>query len=213
MTEAENQEADRFGQASISPKSPAIAGSVGTWKLTYRVGSHGIDDGGAFRVALHTTTDWSAPQFDQPEAPNYVAATVWTAHSARIEMLFDPDMGVRPWKRILQVRIRDAALWPGDKIIVTFGESQLGSPGIRSQTFSGPMTFRCLVDAFGTGVYELVEPSPVLQMCGGRESALHVLGPSDVAQDSPFSILVRVNDTWGNVAQDYLGSVQLSLPL
>lgn len=202
----------RYGLARLTPSAPAVAGSVGTWTLTYQVGAHGIDDGGAFRVALHTTSDWSSPQFEAPAAPDYTAVTVETTHGARLEARFDPDLGVRPWKKIVQLRVRDAALWPGDTITITFGDRQGGSPGTRAQTFAGPMTFRCLVDAFGTGVYELVPDSPILPMIGGPATTLHVLGPSDVTAGEPFGVVVRANDAWGNVAVGYRGTVRLTLP-
>ena len=202
----------RFGLARLTPSAPAVAGSVGTWTLTYQVGTHGIDDGGAFRVALHTTSDWSSPQFEDPAAPDYAAVTVETTHGTRLEARFDPDLGVRPWKKIVQLRVRDAALWPGDTITITFGDRQGGSPGTRAQTFAGPMTFRCLVDAFGTGVYELVPDSPILPMIGGPATTLHVLGPSDVTVGEPFGVVVRANDAWGNVSVGYRGTVRLTLP-
>ena len=201
-----------FGLARLTPSAPAIAGSIGTWTLTYQVGAHGIDDGGAFRVALHTTSDWSSPQFEAPTAPDYATVTVDTRHGARLEARFDPDLGVRPWKKIVQLRVRDAALWPGDTITITFGDRQGGSPGTRVQTFAGPMTFRCLVDAFGTGVYELVPDSPILPMIGGPATTLHVLGSSDVTVGEPFGLVVRANDAWGNVAVGYRGTVRLTLP-
>ena len=202
----------RFGLARLTPSAPAVAGSVGTWTLTYQVGAHGIDDGGAFRVTIHTTSDWSSPQFEDPAAPDYAAVTVETTHGARLEARFDPDLGVRPWKKIVQLRVRDAALWPGDTITITFGDRQGGSPGTRAQTFAGPMTFRCLVDAFGTGVYELVPDSPILPMIGGPATTLHVLGPSDVTAREPFGVVVRANDAWGNVSVGYRGTVRLTLP-
>lgn len=202
----------RFGRARLAPSAPAIAGSVGTWTLIYRVGAHGIDDGGAIRVAIHTTSDWSAPQFERPEAPNYASVVAETTHGALLEPRFDADLGVRPWKRIVQVRVRDAALWPGDTITIALGGRHGGSPGTRAQTFAGPMTFRCLVDAFGTGVYELVPDSPILSMVGGPASTLHVLGPSDVATGEPFGVVVRANDAWGNVAASYRGTLSLELP-
>ena len=119
----------RFGVARLTPTAPAVAGSVGTWTLTYRVGTHGIDDGGAFRVALHTTSDWSSPQFDDPAAPDYTAVTVETTHGARVEARFDPDLGVRPWKKIVQLHVRDAALWPGSR-------SKIASLTVTARDFS-----------------------------------------------------------------------------
>jgi hypothetical protein len=45
----------RFGRATLTPTDPVVAGSLGTWTLTYVAGRHGIDDGGALRIAFHTT--------------------------------------------------------------------------------------------------------------------------------------------------------------
>src|SRR5690554_7699873 len=50
-----------------SPDDAVIAGSMGTWELTYKVGKYGIDDSGSFLVCGGAATDREQPQFDRPQ--------------------------------------------------------------------------------------------------------------------------------------------------
>src|SRR5689334_21765088 len=94
-------EDDRFGTATISPVGTVVAGSSGTWTLTYAASRFGVDDGGAIRIALYTISDWGSPQLSDPRAPDYWSVT-WTLPApGRIVASFDGDLGVRPWKRVV----------------------------------------------------------------------------------------------------------------
>ena len=80
MTESEVRAL--YGWAEIDPDSPIVAGSVGTWRITYHVGRYGVDDGGVVKFAWRDVSDWAAPQFEAPSAPEY--ATVSTTGPASL---------------------------------------------------------------------------------------------------------------------------------
>ena len=73
----------RLGHVTVSPMTPAVAGSVGTWTITLTVGSVGNDEGGTVKVCQRFASDGEAPQFDKPSAPAYT--TVRTTGAAGID--------------------------------------------------------------------------------------------------------------------------------
>src|SRR5204862_7847888 len=91
----------RLGRAAIEPSTPVVAGAFGTWTITYTAGRFGIDDGGALRIAFHTTSDLGAPQFDDPPQADYCRVTCYTPAPTRLEARYDGELGVRPWKRVI----------------------------------------------------------------------------------------------------------------
>lgn len=190
---------DQFGRATVTPAVPVVAGEWGTWTVEYVAGQYGIDDGGALRIAFHTISDWGTPQFVDPAAPDYCAVSCTTPSPCRLVTHFDGDLGVRPWKRTIVLRVRDAAVRPGDRIRVTLGDRSGGSPGARSQTFCGAMRFQVLLDAYGTGIFVPAGPPATLHLVPGPAHHLRVHAPSDVAAGAPFSLTVAARDRWGNV--------------
>ena len=56
-----------YGRAKIGPAEDVVAGSYGTWRLTYVAGSKGVAPGGRIRVYTDSDTDWGIPQFGEPD--------------------------------------------------------------------------------------------------------------------------------------------------
>ena len=65
--------ADGEGTAAIEPGPYALAGSRGTWTITYRPGPEGVKPGGGVRLPLSgfPIRLFARPQCDDPDAPNY----------------------------------------------------------------------------------------------------------------------------------------------
>ncbi len=198
-----------LGSAALSPNTPVTAGSMSSWRLTFTVGKHGIDDGGSIIVARRDVSDWELPQFDRPLESGYV--TVETTGSANVRLTYDSERYIRPWRAALVATVYDGSLACGDQITITYGDTRQGAPGMRAQTFpESAFTFRVLVDAFGTGWYYDVPNSPAVAIIGGYPNELHVVAPSCVQPDHPFSLKLRVVDSWGNPSHQFAGIVSLS---
>src|SRR5688572_15161526 len=108
-------EAEWFGQASLAPRDPVVAGSFGTWSIQYRAGVSGVDEGGRIRIVYRTVADWASPQFTAPSAPNYVTI----ASDAPVTLT--PEfavVGVRPWSKALTIRVTDGSLRDGDTVTI-----------------------------------------------------------------------------------------------
>jgi len=195
-----------LGWAEIEPKDDAVAGRMGTWKITYHVGRLGVDDGGSIRVARRSVSDLEAPQFEDPKASGYTTAT--TSGAVRLATRYDGRGHIRPWRGALQIDVRDGSLREGDVVVVVFGERSDGGPGLRMQTFrESEHIFKVLVDCFGTGRFEEIEDSPSIRVVGGPAEAIQVVSPSEAIAGKPFHVTVRALDSWGNISTEYEGRV------
>lgn len=198
-----------LGRVAISPAGDVVAGSYGTWQITLTVGQHGIDDGGRVLIARRSVSNWGLPQFDRPREPEYTTAS--TSGQVRLSAHYDPRAFVRPWRGAVVLDVRDGALAPGDTLTVTLGDTRFGSRGSRAQTFRQERyEFRVLVDAFGTGQFVAMPDSPVLRIIGGAAACLRARGPSDFVAGQPFDVTVVAEDEWGNPADGYQSTVQLT---
>lgn len=197
-----------LGGAMIAPDAAAVAGEHGTWRIEYTVGRSAIDDGGRIRLAFRSVSDHGTPQFDRPDAEGFVH--VWTSGAARLTTVFEPAGGVRPWSKTITVRVAEGQLAEGDRVTIVLGDTAFGSPGIRAQTYpENDVTFKLLVDPFGTGLYEQVADLGY-EVIGGPATQLALTAPSDVVAGEPSWLHLRALDLWGNPDSAYTGMVRFS---
>ncbi len=197
------------GTATISPDTPVIAGSMGTWTVRYRAGVAGVDEGGRIRLAWRSVSDWPSPQFSDPAAANFVSLR--TSGNATLQPSFG-GTGIRPWSRALTIRVLDEALAPGDEVVLVLGDTARGGPGMRAQTHpESPFQFKLDIDPFGTALFEPVADL-TLTIVGNRAERLYVVAPSDVVAGEPFRLQLRAIDRWGNPDPAYRGTVAIGAP-
>jgi hypothetical protein len=205
MTDAEVHEL--YGWAEIDPSEPVIAGSTGTWNITYHAGKYGIDDGGVLKIAWRDVSDWQAPQFADPSAPAY--ATVTTSGPATLRPAFEKQRYVRPWRLCVTIDVFDESLSEGDTVTLTIGDTSGGSPGSRAQTFCKELfEFRVAVDWCGTWVYEEV-PSPRFPIVSGPPAKLVAITASETTPGEPTWVGIKAEDIWGNPCTSYDGMVTI----
>ena len=206
MTESEIRAL--YGWAEIDPDSHIVAGSTGTWRITYHVGRCGVDDGGVIKIAWRDVSDWAAPQFENPSAPEY--ATVSTTGPASLRAAFEKQRYVRPWRRCVTIDVFDDSLSEGDAVTLTLGDTVGGSPGSRVQTFcKDAFEFRVAVDWCGTWVYTVV-PSPGIPIISGPPDRLVVLEASETTPGAEAWVGIKAEDVWGNPSTGYAGEVHIN---
>ena len=197
-----------YGWAEIEPKGPVVAGSTGTWRLTYHVGEYGIDDGGRILIANRFASDMGRPQTEKADGLNYV--TAGTTVKARIRLSYNPRGYIRPWMKTTTIDVYEGYLEAGDTITVTYGDWSKGSPGIQMQTFcEDNYEFKVLVDPFGAGQPTEIPSSPTLRIVSGEPAKMVALAPTLVGVGEPFPLVVRVEDLWGNPCNSYRGRVEI----
>ncbi len=194
------------GWADVDPVTPVIAGSYGTWTVTYRAGKYGVDDGGTIKICVRTACDWGRFQFEDPKAPNFV--TVKTNSQAALRVRLDPKAYIRPWGRGIVIDVYDGYLSPGDTVTITIGERSHGSPGSRAQTFcEKTFEFKVVVDCFGTGEFIHLPDTPTLEIISGPAAKLVAILPSTATPDETTWMMVKAEDQWGNPSAGYTGTV------
>ena len=201
-----NQE--RAGRCWVSPDT-AAAGQMGTWTFTYETGSYGIEDSGAIRLAWRMVSDWEVPQFDSPEKSGYT--TVTTDGNAQLSLCYSRYQ--RPYTNSLLVTVVRGSLKPGDRVIITMGDTSGGGPGIRAQSFQeAGHLFRLLVDVTGSGIFRDVAATGLpVAVRAGVPHCLNAVLPGSVEAGKTFWLQVCCLDDMGNPCPDWHGEVDLKI--
>ena len=201
-----------IGRAWITPDGPVVAGQYGTWTLGYEVGAYGYDERARLKIGSRFASDWGTPQFTNPRGANYTTVRLESQCATAVAQIgFEPRGQVRPWFKTIAVSVADGSLYPGDRILITLGETSGGGPGSRAQTFrERGCEWRFFVDPFGTELYAVLEASPTIDVVGGGFHRLVAVAPTTVGAGEPFDALVKAEDVWGNPCERFEGQVTLA---
>ncbi len=210
-----------LGTCALNPSGPVVAGAFGTWTVTYTAGSAGIAPGGGLAVippCVHSVR-WRLGHVTAATSGSCgVSVQVRNAYPLRYHHAQFP---------CVFVTVEGAPLCPGEKIAVTFGAAGSYIPGFyeraRAQEVAlSRMHFQVLVDALGNASYSnprypggepkgyrLLPELPVVDVVAGPPVRLAVVAPATVAPDEAFTVLVRVEDQYGNVCTDFAGEISI----
>ncbi|SAI71062.1 Protein of uncharacterised function (DUF3604) [Bordetella ansorpii] len=198
----------QMGSATIEPMGEFEAGSFASFTLTYTAGYFGIDDTGSLKIVHRFASDMGKPQFDDPAGWNYT--TVQASNGAVLQVEYDGKRNIRPWDKTLFIRVVRGYLEEGDQIIVRFGDTRQGSPGMRVQTFHEPtFEFRVLVDAFATYNYVEMEHSPTISVVAGPPASFKAILPSLAMRGQAVRLGFKGEDRWGNPSNRVTGCYAL----
>lgn len=185
-----------LGTAKILSERTVTAGEVTTVVYRYVTG-HPIDDTGYLKLAFRFAGDFGIPQWTDPRALDYV--TVETDGDCRLAARWDPKGHTRPWGRCLILKVMGGYLDRGDAVTVTFGDTSMGSPGWRMQTFcEKTFEFKTLVDPIASYQFKELKRSPTLRIVPGKPARTLYLAPSQVLAGKPFTAWIKEEDRWGN---------------
>lgn len=200
--------AKKWGSGQLEPAAPIVAGTCGTWRLTYTAGERGLPAGSRIRIYTDTDTDWANPQFLDPAGEDFASVEVpaGVQYSVRTS-------GVRS----LAVALGGRDLKPGEQVHVVLGETSGGSPGIRPQTFaeSRHCFWFGITPSKGAGkeghAAEIVLPDPPeVEITGDVPVRLVATIPSTLVAGQSFDVLVKAEDRWGNPSPGCTGTLQFN---
>ena len=212
-----------LGTCVLDPAGPVVAGAFGTWAVTYTAGSAGIAPGGGIAVVppcVHSVR-WRL---------GHVSATTSGRCGVAVQVRNDYPLKYHHAQfPIVFVTVEGAALQPGEEIAVTIGDAGSFIPGFyeraRAQEVAmHEMHFQVLVDVLGNASYSnprypggepkgyrMLPELPVLDVVAGPPARLGVVAPATVNSGEEFSVLVRIEDAFGNVCTDFAGAVALGV--
>lgn len=205
---------DRVGHASITPTTPCEAGAFASFTLTYTAGYFGIDDTGGLKIVHRFASDMGKPQFTDTKGWNYVTAEA--SNGAVLELRYDQKGNIRPWDKTITIRVQRGFLREGDTITVRIGDTRLGSPGIRVQTFTEPtFEFKVLVDAFATYNFVELPIQPTVPVVAGPPVLYKAILPTQRRTGQPFTFGFKSEDKWGNPSHRVRGrfTLEASVPV
>lgn len=202
------QELSDYGSAKLEGNDPVRIRSFQTFRLIYTVGKFGLDDTGGLKIVQRFTNDGGRLQTSDPTAMNYVTAQAsnGTALDIDVERLGHQ----RPWDRSLCITLIKGHMREGDTIMITFGDTSSGGPGLRMQTFcESAHEFRVLVDTCATRHYMPLPERPSVMVLPEKPHSWRAILPSLRAPGTEFSLGLRADDIWGNPSDLVEGTYRL----
>ena len=182
---------------------PHQAASFTTIKQTYTVGKKPIQTGGGFLVAKHFMAGFGNWQTDNPKAAHYISITSST--KARFVASSVPLRGMhggfRNTRPTLVFRVASGTLVEGDTVTITYGDTQQGSPGIMTPTFSSDRMPLPLYLSFNDQNKFFELPIQPIKIIGGKIAGVTGFVPSIIKPGEEFTLAVRAQDQFYNRAQ------------
>lgn len=199
--------ASDYGAAWLDPIGPCVIRSFQKVTAHYRVGKFGLDDTGGIHIGFRWVNDCGPLQTHDPKAMNFVSAKA--SNGVPLELFVEP-YGFRPWTIGVRITVKGGFMRVGDVISVSFGDQSRGGPGFRMQTIAEQaFELKVSVDACATGHFNALDDVLCFPVVAGPPSAWRIVAPSLRRPGEAFSIGIRAEDLWGNVAEP--GPLELSL--
>ncbi len=206
----------RYGAVTLEPLAGTslegiVAGEPVGLRFVYRAGEHGLPEGSQLALAWRLPGDWGEPQFERPDAVNFVNARA--DGDGDVELAFAHRGGVPPWGHLLSATLRGGDLPAGGAVTLVCGDPSGGRPGWEAQTSSLPdHQFLCMTRLSTADSWQRLTDPPPLRILGGPAAELALVCPSDCLPGEPFALTVRGVDLWGNPSRGYRGDVELTTP-
>jgi len=210
-----NYDAARLGTVAMEGPSEITRGAYGEWKIVYRAGSEGIAPGGSIRLTFRHLSEWGIPQNLDQGGPNFTTASASDGVPVELTPMQHFQIWNRyflpffPWQHVTEVKVRKRLL-PGQTITLVLGDRSLGSPGMRAPAVARDRAwFLVFVDADASGHFVAIDKDLYVRIRSGPPVRLRVLLPSQAAAGAPVDVQLRAEDSDGNVAEGYRGTVRL----
>jgi len=204
-----------YGQVAFAPADPVEVRRLQTFPLTFTVGRFGIDDRGAIRVLFRAVGDGGRLQTRDPRGENYVSARA--SNGVPLQVSFSPGaVSTRPRRKALTVAVAGGYLSEGDSIVIVFGDTSGGSPGMRMQSFvESEFEFKVVADVCATGQFVPIPQTPSVPIMAGPPVRWRAVLASLRRPGELFTFGLKAEDRWGNPTPLAQGALifEASLPV
>ncbi|MBM4087230.1 MAG: hypothetical protein FJ272_20760, partial [Planctomycetes bacterium] len=181
-----------------------VAGSLGTWRITYTAGSRGIAPGGGIKILRTVHKFWlgMVKQTTDPKAEDYCYAAA--TGQCTVKLLDVPLFYKR--LNIATIRVEGEPLKPGQSISFVVGDSAKGTPLAEVPAYAQRNCgFEVSVDYDGSGTFVKLPRPLVVNVVPGRPVRGAVVCPSVVAAGEEFNVKVRFEDKNCNPGAAFTG--------
>jgi len=186
-----------------------VAGSRGTWTITYVVGQAPLARGARIKVYRHPQKFWlgMVKQSTNPKGEDYTTVSTTGKSKVVLEELaaYYKDL------HTCIIRVEEGDLDPGDKVFFRVGDTSAGGPPAAVPTFlQGPCRFDILVDADGIGAFVPLPESLVARVVADRPARAVVVAPSVARVGERGRVQLRLEDASANVVTGRAWKARLS---
>lgn len=184
----------------LSEPNVALAGEVRTWKFIYTLSTN-LPQGTKLKFDLmmqNRPTDWEIPQGDPKLKENQIWLSLPDGKSIYPEELFLPTQYAPGFEFTLPHEVK------AGEVLEIFMGSPSGDPskGTRAQTITQRRRpFHLYIDTKGKGDFKDPEIFSI-DVRGNVLDTIQIFTPSLVAKNRRFDILVRFEDTFGNLTSN-----------
>ena len=197
-----------YGKLALVSETTIVAGEHVTCCFEYVAGEKPVLQGGTIIIFTDSDSDWARPQIINPTGSDYLR--VDAPNGVRIAVHVSDHNLPGGIKRSVLITLLSGKLTEGEKLTITFGDKTEGGSGTRCQTFfESSRNSYCAVDLDGSGNIRFLEKYPAIQIMGGDMSNINIHAPSDIALGKQFRLVIKVEDKWGNPAQNFQGSLEI----
>ena len=209
---------ESLGHVSISHPQPLVAGEFTTARIRYIVGEAGIAVGGKIKIGI-PNTGWGEPHVPFPrywdellkgkdrmfvpyKRVNTTAELTTRGDGVLYlicqERMFAPDMSATKgyWRWWLTMTVEEDALYPGDEVLLTYGDTAHGEPGIEIQRYADDnLCFLAYVDTTGENRFAEVPGAPMfVSVIAGPPARFNAVAPSIVRPGEAFALRATLTD-------------------
>ncbi|MCL4482977.1 MAG: CehA/McbA family metallohydrolase [Bacteroidetes bacterium] len=200
---------------AVSPQNEIIAESWETITFKIIVGDGGVPVGNGFSILSPTAGNrfkwkvkflsWSTWQTTNPESAGYTTVST-TRDGAKVV----PE--VVGERNVLNLKIADKDLQPGDIITVVYGDKSKGSPGVQVSALAQRCFFPlCKLndtgETWGARAWEKYKDAPSVEIVGNKASKFNVVANPLQKAGKKFSLKVMAIDDKGNLDVNFRGNL------
>lgn len=175
-----------------------VAGSRGTWTITYTVGRAPLGPGARIKVYRHPQKFWlgMVKQQTDPKAEDYTTV----CSTGRATLVLEELAAYYKDLHTCVIRVEEGWLAPGEQVFFRVGDTSGGGPPAAVPTFTqGPCRFDLLVDADGSGALVRLPRPLTVTVVADRPARAMVVAPSVVAAGERAKVQLRIEDASANV--------------
>ncbi len=198
-------------QARLYPDEMTVAEVREYYTVITVVGKEGIAIGGG--VLVDFPKSWFTNPFPlikpvqttDPAAPHYIECRTYR-EGATLECNVDHrnfDGSIERFRHVVQVTVRDHALFEGDTVRVSFKNTT-------SPVAAGTDAVRVAVDATGDGRFVLTNAPASYHVHPGPAASALVVTPSDAVVGEPIELQVTLFDRFYNLAEGFTDALSIT---
>ncbi len=194
-----------------------ITGTKARFKITFITGESGIPVGGGIALGLHHGSEWGI-QVRSPKKGNWLNVEtelnnlqMENAYPRRFKMFpgeRSSKFSNRIFNNVFRARVIDQALPPHTKVTFTFGANRHQQHVQRYQDKEHEIRVTTDIDADGT--YDRIAQTLMLKVLHGDATQLSANTPSQVKTGDLFPVLIRAEDRYYNVDDNFSGTVNIT---